>query len=62
MLLLPLLLCAQAKSAGLTGLMQQMQARGQKLLAHLDGGRSWGPPGKLPAGGQYCYENPQVAR
>lgn len=52
----------QAKSAGLTALMQLMQARGHKLLAHLDSARSWGPPGKLPAGGQYCYESPQVAR
>lgn len=53
---------AQAKSPALKALMQLMQSRATKLLAHLDGGRSWGPPGKMPAGGQYCFEHPQVAR
>eukprot|EP00878_Enallax_costatus_P005814 GHUV01006101.1.p2 GENE.GHUV01006101.1~~GHUV01006101.1.p2 ORF type:complete len:311 (+),score=106.74 GHUV01006101.1:1476-2408(+) len=53
---------AQAKSPGLTALMHTMQERGKKLLAHLDGARSWGATGKMPAGGQYCYESPQVAK
>jgi hypothetical protein len=53
---------AQAASPALAGLMARMQGRAYKLLAHLDGGRSWGPPGQMPAGGQYCFENPQVAR
>lgn len=52
----------QGKSPALTALMKVMQARATKLLAHLDGGRSWGAPGRMPAGGQYCFESPQVAR
>lgn len=52
----------QAKAPGLQALMQAMHSRGHQLMAHLDGARSWGPPGRMPAGGQYCYESPQVAR
>lgn len=36
-----------------------------RLLPQLLGqgeGASWGPPGKLPAPGQYCYESLQMAR
>lgn len=32
-----------------------------QLLGQGDGA-SWGPPGKLPAPGQYCYESLQMAR
>eukprot|EP00879_Flechtneria_rotunda_P017190 GHRR01018004.1.p1 GENE.GHRR01018004.1~~GHRR01018004.1.p1 ORF type:complete len:472 (+),score=146.34 GHRR01018004.1:264-1679(+) len=52
----------QAAAPGLVSLMQTCQSRAHQLLAHLDNGRSWGPPGRMPAKGQYCYESPQVAR
>jgi len=57
-----LLCCCQAQAPALASIMRVMQGRATKLLAHLDNGRSWGPAGKMPAGGQYCFEHPQVAR
>ncbi|KAL4440643.1 hypothetical protein ABPG77_000352 [Micractinium sp. CCAP 211/92] len=38
-----------------------LQAKGLQLLGQGDGA-AWGPPGKLPAPGQYCYESLQMAR
>lgn len=32
-----------------------------QLVGHGDGA-AWGPPGRLPAPGQYCYESLQMAR
>ncbi|GLC36825.1 hypothetical protein PLESTB_000779000 [Pleodorina starrii] len=39
----------------------ELQSRGKKLL-RADEGPAWGPSGKLPRSGQYCYEALQVAR
>ena len=47
---------------GLAALAAQLHARARQLLGQGGGGEAWGPPGRLPAPGQYCFEGLQVAR
>ncbi|PRW56261.1 Oxoglutarate iron-dependent dioxygenase [Chlorella sorokiniana] len=51
----------QAAHPRLRQMAAALQSKGLRLLGQGDGA-SWGPPGKLPAPGQYCYESLQMAR
>lgn len=51
----------QAAHPRLRQMATALQSKGLRLLGQGDGS-SWGPPGKLPAPGQYCYESLQMAR